>query len=155
MDTILDKVSNAIDTSVNVLTTGAQGAFSVLPIVAGIIFLVAGLFELVRELRGNKVRAEAVVVGMDWKSDPFHHSPPTACPRLRVDLNGQERELFNGAHSSSSRRFKEGMKVRIRINPDNPDDYYIDELLTPARFSLLVGAGLILFGLASRTNFFG
>ena len=155
MDGIFDALSNGFDSAFGVFETGFYGAFAVLPLIAGAALLIVGLFELFRELRGHKIRAEAEVVGMEWKSDPFDNAPPMACPRLRVTLNGEQRELFNEAYASSHRRFREGMRVRIRVNPDDPDDYYIDELFTPARFCLALGAGMVVFGVVMWRNFFG
>ena len=94
-------------------------------------------------------------VGVDWESSPMDDKPPIPCPVLRAELDGAEYELFNEMHSDSFRGIKEGMDVPIKINPKNPDDYYIIEVLTPPRFCLVVGLIMIAFGTAAWFYFYG
>lgn len=150
MEDLFDKIFSGFETGVN-------GMIAFLPIIIGAVLIVIGIRLLFKELGGNKIKITAKCVGVDWESSPVHTDSdqrPLACPILRVKLDGVEHDLFNKMHSSSFRNIREGMDVPIRINPDDPSDYYIVEMFTPARFCLVIGIVLMAFGIIAYRFFF-
>lgn len=135
----------------------AFSIFAGICIIAGIAVLILGIRQFFGERRHCTMSTIGIVSEVVYDHDSTHRDfdnglmPSTAYTdyglKLIVNINGKEQEVFNGEYDSDLNRYREGDAVRIRINPDNPNEYYIDDgSMSAGVFILLVGAGLLIAG---------
>ena len=66
--------------------------------------------------------------------------------RLLITIDGEEHNVFNETYDTKYERFSEGDSVRVKVNPDNPSEYYINEGTSPGVSLILFGAGMMIAG---------
>ncbi len=112
----------------------------------GMAALIYGLKLVITQLRHCTLATTGLVVDMVY--DDLHNSDPESttvlcAPRLQVELDGVEKEVFNEQYTTEYRRYRKGDIIPIRINPANPNEYVIADGKSPARFLVLLGLGMI------------
>ena len=125
-------------------------AFGVIVGLAGIALFIYSVVTRVKEKRDCTVPANAVVKEIEYDYDLNNTrtgsdgtSTVMAAPRLLVMIDGEEREIFNAAFDSNTDRYRPGDVVPIKYNPDDPNEYYIDNGTSGSIFGMLLGAGMV------------
>ena len=128
--------------------------FTIFGVIVGLLgialFIYSARTRMV-EKRDCTVPANAVVKEIEYDYDFQNHMTDmngvgvvTAAPRLIVMIDGEEREIFNAAFDSDTDKYKPGDVVPIKYNPDDPNEYYIDNGSSGSIFGMLLGAGMII-----------
>jgi len=68
--------------------------------------------------------------------------------RLLINIDGEEHNVFNETYDTAYERFSEGDRVRVKVNPDDPSDYYVNEGASPGVSVCLIGIGMMIAGAA-------
>ena len=66
--------------------------------------------------------------------------------RLLITIDGEEHNVFSETYDTAYEKFNEGDTVRVKVNPDNPSEYYINEDVSPGVSLILFGAGMMIAG---------
>ena len=67
--------------------------------------------------------------------------------RLLITIDGVEHDVFNNTYDTDYYKYNEGDAVPIKVNPNNPSEYYISEGGSQGMFLYLMGAGMIVGGI--------
>ena len=136
---------------IDMITTYAFSFFGIICIIAGAVVLFLGVRQFFNERRHCTLSAMAIVKEVMYNHDTFTNEfdpdevhTPTYGLKLIVDIDGTEHEVFNEEYSSDLNRYREGDAVRIKINPNNLNEYYVDDgHMTSGIFITVVGIALI------------
>lgn len=136
-----------MDTVLAYVLTG----FAVICGLAGLVLFIYGLKTRITERMHCTLSTFAVVTDMlyDYDTntrDREDSTPGTGVlygPKLIVTIDDVKHEIFNDQYDSGYGKYKNGDVVPIMINPDNLNEYYINDGLPAGRFIYLVGLGLL------------
>ena len=121
--------------------------FGCIVILAGAVILVIGIRMRRREKRHCIESAVGIVKKIEYSySDrPDETNSVLYGLRLLVNFEGTEYDVFNEEYSSSC-KYRVGDAVPIMLNPDDPNEYYINDGSTGSTHLICVGAGMIVVG---------
>lgn len=121
--------------------------FGCIVILAGAVILVIGIRMRRREKRHCIESAVGIVKKIEYSySDrPDETNSVLYGLRLLVNFEGTEYDVFNEEYSSSC-KYRVGDAVPIMLNPDDPNEYYINDGSTGSIHLICVGAGMIVVG---------
>ena len=121
--------------------------FGCIVILAGAVILVIGIRMRRREKRHCIESAVGIVKKIEYSySDrPDETNSVLYGLRLLVNFEGTEYDVFNEEYSSSC-KYRVGDAVPIMLNPDDPNEYYINDGSTGSIHLICVGAGMIVAG---------
>ena len=127
--------------------------FAVIVIGMGTAILVFGIKQRIHERRNCTVDARGVVKEKIYDDSVIHvgsevkNGVEYACGlRLLINLNGVEYDVFNKIYDTAYYKYREGDVVPVKVNPDDPSEYYISEGTSQGVSLFLIGAGMIAFG---------
>ena len=121
--------------------------FGCIVILAGAVILVIGIRMRRREKRHCIESAVGIVKKIEYTySDrPDEDRSVLYGPRLLVNFEGTEYDVFNEEYSSSC-KYRVGDAVPIMINPDDPNEYYINDGSTGSIHMIVFGIGMMIAG---------
>ena len=121
--------------------------FGCIVILAGAVILVIGIRMRRRKKRHCIESAVGIVKKIEYSySDrPDETNSVLYGLRLLVNFEGTEYDVFNEEYSSSC-KYRVGDAVPIMLNPDDPNEYYINDGSTGSIHLICVGAGMIVAG---------
>lgn len=128
--------------------------FAAIVIIAGAAILIYGARTRLSEKRNCTLATYGIVKEKLYDNDTIIHDGPdtrygteyTTGLRLLVTIDGTEHDVFNNTYDTAYYKYNEGDTVRIKINPNDLNEYYIDEGATPGFSVFLIGTGMIAFG---------
>ena len=148
------KKNRESDWIMNTLIIIVVTIFAAIVIVAGVAILVYGARTRLFEKRNCTLATYGIVKEKLYDNDTIIHDGPetrygteyTTGLRLLVNIDGKEYDVFNNTYSTAYYDYNEGDRVSIMINPDDLNEYYINERTSPGIFVFLLGAGMIALG---------
>ena len=121
--------------------------------VAGAALLVFGLKTMFGERKNCTLSTVGIVkekiydYSSSWNDPTGNHGGTYPCGlRMLITIDDDEHNVFNETYDTSYERFNEGDVVRIKVNPDNPSEYYVNEGASPGLNLILFGAGMMIAG---------
>jgi len=123
-------------------------------ILAGAALLIYGIKTRMRERKNctlstvgivkEKLYDDSVVrVGSEEQFGPEY----TTGLRMLITIDGVEHDVFNKIYDTEYYKYNVGDVVPIKVNPNNPSEYYINEGASQGMFLYLMGAGMIIGGI--------